>query len=177
MEAAQHLVSSMRPPRRSALRLIAVLVTMIAVSPLAAAAPGPPGPSAITIKSASDASPGVLDARTRMRHGQIARRALTDVLRRSGADVRHVGVPLRQIDISIVAWRIAPVRQGIDVSTELRVVICDERGKILSIVTGRARVSAPDRNAPIVELREQAVAEAVGGMSRSLQSQFARATS
>jgi hypothetical protein len=167
----------MRTSRRSALRLIALLVAVIAVAPLATAAPGSRGRPPITIKSASDASPGVLDARTRMRHGQIARRALLDVLRRSGADVRHAGMPLRQLDISIVAWRIAPVRQGIDVSTELRVVICDERGKILSIVTGRARVSAPDRKAPLVELREQALAEAVGGMTRSLLPQFARAAS
>jgi hypothetical protein len=48
---------------------------------------------------------------------------------------------------------------------------------MLSIVTGRATVSAPSRGAPIAELREQALAEAVGAMSRSLHSQLVRATS
>jgi len=55
-------------------------------------------------------------------------------------------------------------------------VICDDQGKMLSIVTGRARISAPGHTR-IAELREQAVAEAVGGMMQTLQSQLDRTTS
>ena len=155
------------------MRTLALLVAMIVAAPLAIAAPGPRGTPAVTIKSANDASPGVLDPRTRMRHGEIVRRALRDALRRSGADIRHAGIPPRQLDITIVKWRVTPSAGGVDVSTELRVVVCDEQGKILSIVTGRARISAPGHTTPLVELRAQALAEAVGGMTRSLQSQFA----
>jgi hypothetical protein len=83
---------------------------------------------------------------------------------------------MRQVDVAIVAWRVQPATDRITVSAELRVVVCDEHGRILSILTGRASVSAP-RATQITELREQALAEAVGGMSHSLQSQLARTTS
>ena len=64
-----------------------------------------------------------------------------------------------------------------DVSAELKVVLCDDHGKMLSIVTGRATVSAPRGKVRIAELREQALTEAVGGLTHSLQSQLARAAS
>src|SRR5690349_16016166 len=143
----------------------------------AVAAPRSRNEHAVTIATASDDSPGVLDAHARKRHGEIVRRAMLDVLQRSGADVRHAGMEPRQIDVAVVAWRVTQVAAELSVGAELRVVVCDGRGRMLSIVTGRATVSAPSRGARIAELREQALAEAVGAMSRSLQSQLARATS
>jgi len=154
-----------------------MIIAMSAVAPIAWAAPGPRSRPAVTIKTASDASPGVLEAHVRERHAEILRQALLDALHRTGADVRHAGMPPRQIDVSITAWHIAAAANRVDVSTELRVVICDEHGKMLSIVTGRAKVSARVRTARLGELREQALAEAVGGMTRSLASQFDRAAS
>jgi hypothetical protein len=151
--------------------------------------------SGITIAS-SDQSPGVLDAHERKRHGEIVRRALLDVLEptgglatrrdlaspieRPGTTVRHAGIGGRRIDIAIVAWRVTstgPTGRELSVSTELRAVICDDRGKMLSIVTGRASISVPARSARLAELREQVLAEAIGGMSLSLKSQTRRATS
>lgn len=159
------------------MRALAVVVALVCTADVALAAPRPRGDVGVTIASSSDASPGVLDAHARRRHGEIVRRALLDVLHRSGADVRHAGIGPRQIDAAVVAWHVAPSPAELTVSAELRVVLCDERGKMLSIVTARASVSAPRRGAQLVELREQALAEAVGSMSRSLQSQLARATS
>ena len=158
------------------MRSLAIVLAIAVTASLASAAPRRRGDTGITILSSSDASPGVLDPHARQRHGEILRRALLAVLHRSGIDARHAGIPGRQIDISITAWRVASAASRIDVSTVLRVVICDDQGKMLSIVTGRARVSAPGQT-EIAELREQAVAEAVGGMTRSLQSQLDRATS
>jgi hypothetical protein len=81
-------------------------------------------------------------------------------------------VPQPPAEIDVHCW--SPTTR---VGAELRVVVCDAHGRMLSIVTGRATVSAPSRGARIAELREQALAEAVGAMSRSLQSQLARASS
>lgn len=158
-------------------RMLIVAISLVAAATSAAGgAPSPRIERGVTIASASDDSPGVLDAHARRRHGEIVRRALHDVLRRSGADVRYAGIGARQIDAAVVAWRVSQDAAQLSVSAELRVVVCDERGKMLSIVTGRASVSSPIRGARLAELREQALAEAVGAMSRSLPSQLARAT-
>jgi hypothetical protein len=159
-----------------AVRTLVLVIALSIVGTAASAAPRPRNERAVTIASSSDDSPGVLDAHTRKRHGEIVRRALLDVLQRSGADVRHAGIEPRQIDVAVVAWHVTQTGRQISVAAELRIVVCDDRGKMLSIVTGRAIVSAPNRATPIAELREQALAEAVGAISRSLQSQLVRAT-
>jgi hypothetical protein len=156
------------------MRTLVVAAALALTAHIAAAAPrGAPG---VVIASSSDSSPGTLDVRARVQHREIVRRALLDVLHRSGADVRHAGIGVRRLDVAIVAWRVTPSTGQLDVAVELRVVICDETGRMLSILTGRARMSAPDR-APLPALREQVLAEAVRGMTSSLQSQLARAVS
>jgi hypothetical protein len=157
--------------------LVVAISLVAAATSLANAAPALRIERGVTIASASDASPGVLDPHARKRHGEIVRRALHDVLQRSGADVRYAGIGARQIDAAVVGWRVAQDVAQLSVSAELRVVVCDERGKMLAIVTGRARVSSPVRSARLADLRAQALAEAVGAMSRSLPPALARATS
>jgi len=163
-------------------RMLIVAISLVAAATSAAvAAPVARSERGVTIASASDDSPGVLDAHARKRHGEIMRRALRDVLQRAGAEVRYAASGARQgmqqIDAAVVAWHVAQDAAQLSVSAELRVVVCDERGKMLSFVTGRASVSSPIRGARLAELREQALAEAVGALSRSLPSQLARATS
>jgi len=158
------------------MRCLAMILALAVTGHLAAAAPARRGDAGVTIWSSSDASPGKLDPHVRQRHGEILRRALLDVLHRSGVEGRHAGIPRRQIDVSITAWRVTSAASRIDVSTVLRVVISDEQGKMLSILTGRARVSAAGQT-EIAGLREQALAEAVDGMTISLRSQLDRAAS
>jgi hypothetical protein len=160
------------------MRIFPVLIAMAVTGSLAAAAaaaPGLRGRPGVTIASASDASPGRLASHERERHAEIVRQALRDVLHRSGADVRRGGMPMRQIDVSVVGWNVATLAGRIDVSAVLRLVICDDHGRMLSIVTGRASVSG--RSTQLAALREQVLAEAIGGMTRQLASQLARATS
>lgn len=128
---------------------------------------------AVMISSTVDHSPGQLDARVRGQHGEIARRTLRDVLRRSGADVRLAAIGARKLDVSVVKWKIAPSGPQLDVTVELRVIVADEHGRMLSILTGRAKVSAPGET-PIAQLREEAIAEAVRGMTPALQAQLRR---
>jgi hypothetical protein len=159
------------------MRALILAVALIATTSSAVAQPRYLASSGVTIASASDRSPGVLDAHARKRHGEIVRRAVRDVLHRSGTTVRHAGVGARRIDIAVVGWRVAPSGTDLLVSAELRAVVSDERGKMLSIVTGRASISAPARSAHLLALREQVLAEAVAGMSDLLRSQVDRATS
>jgi hypothetical protein len=164
-----------------ALLLIVAIPLVAAATTAANAAPLLRVERGVTIASASDDSPGVLDAHARKRHGQIVRRALHDVLQRAGADVRYAGIGTRrgaqQIDAAVVGWRVAQDAAQLSVSAELRVVVCDERGKMVAIVTGRASVSSPVRGARLAELREQALAEAIGAMGRRLSPALALATS
>jgi hypothetical protein len=158
------------------MRTLALVVALAVSGGAAAAAPRPRSEYGVTIASSGDDSPGVLDVHTRRRHGEIVRRALLDVLHRWGANVRHDGIAPRQLDAAIIAWHVASSASRTDVSAELKVVLCDDHGKMLSIMTGRATVSAPRGNVRLAELREQVLAEAVGGMTRSLQSQLDRTT-
>lgn len=152
------------------MRTLVLAVALATMAHVASAGP----PLGVLIASSNDSSPGMLDARARVQHREIVRRTLLDVLHRSGADVRPPGSGLRRLDVAIVAWHVTPSTDRVDVAVELRVVICDEHGRMLSILTGRGRISAPDR-APLPGLREQVLAEAIRGMSPSLQSQLVRA--
>jgi len=151
------------------MRIIALAVAVVLSGSIAHASAH--GERAVTIASASDASPGVLAPAARKRHGAIVRQAMLDVLRRAGVSVGHAGA--RQLDVAVIAWRIVPRAGTTDVTAELRVVVCDGHGKMLAIVSGRATVSGS--SAQLTSLREQALAEAVGGMTRTLRSQLAPA--
>ncbi len=154
------------------MRTLALVLVLAVTGGVASAAPRPRGERGVTIASASDASPGVLDTSARKRHAEIVRHALLDVLRRSGSDTRLAGIAPRQIDAAVVSWRVTPRGRGTDVSAQIRIVVCDGHGKMLSILTGRATVTgAPGQ---IAQLREQALAEAVGGMTANLTTQLAR---
>jgi hypothetical protein len=159
------------------MRSLVLAIALLGAAPVVAAA-GPRGVPGVTVASSSDSSPGVLDAHARSQHGEIVRRALLDVLRRSGADVRHAGIGPRKLDAVVTAWRISTAAHQTDVAVELRVVIADDHGRMRSILTGRARVSAPaapGRATPLAELREQAIAEAVRSLRPALEDQLARA--
>ena len=151
------------------MRSLLLAAALVAATPNLAAA----GTLAVMIASSSDTSPGVLDAHARTEHCAIVRRALRDVLRRAGTDVRSTGSGARRLDVAVVAWHVTPAARQTDVAVELRVIVADERGRMRSIVTGRAKVSA-EGSAPLAELREQALAEAIRGIAPTLQAQLAR---
>lgn len=155
------------------MRSLWIAVALFAASARTNVAEAAPGTLAVMIASSSDTSPGVLDAHARTEHGAIVRRALRDVLRRAGAEVRLTGSGARRLDVAVVAWRVLPAAQQTEVAVEIRVIVNDERGRMISIVTGRAKVSAPG-SAKLAELREEAIAEAIRGIAPTLQTQLAR---
>ncbi|HEV7558550.1 MAG TPA: hypothetical protein VGO00_23935, partial [Kofleriaceae bacterium] len=106
------------------------------------------------VTSACDSSPGQLDAATRKLHGEIARRALTNSLDKNSVVVEGK----RQLDVSVTSWLVSIAGSRTDVTAEVRIVICDAHGKMLSIVHGKAKVTA--YRAKVDDLRRQAIAEA-----------------
>jgi len=138
---------------------------------VAGAAIAAPGSSGVSVMTACDSSPGRLDARARALHGEIARRAATESLHRSGIAARHRG-GAHQLDVSVTRWRVASAGGRSDVTAEIRIVLCDDAGRMLSIANGRATISG--RSAQLAELREQAIAEGVGHLVARLGPQLAR---
>jgi hypothetical protein len=129
-----------------------------------------PDTGGVSVMTACDSSREQLDVQARKAHGQIARRAATETLHRSGIVARRVGTAPRQLDVSVTAWRIATVGGRTDVTADIRIVLCDNTGKMLVIVNGTATASG--RNARLAVLREQAVAEGVSQLVARLASQL-----
>ena len=108
--------------------------------------------AAVTIATATDDAS--IDAAARKANADVMRRALADVV----APVRG---PARQIDASIIAWHVETVGTQIEVTASLQFAICDAHGQLVSIVSGRATITAPRRSAQLPDLRKQAVETAV----------------
>jgi len=149
-------------------RAIAIIVACVLAGGVATAEPFG-GISVAIVASACDSSPGHLDARTRKLHGDIARRAVTTSLHKNRAEIARSS----QLDVSVVGWTVSTAGNRTDVTVEVRIVICDNHGKMLSIVHGKATVTA--YRARVADLRELAIREAVGGLSPQLRTQLARA--
>jgi hypothetical protein len=148
-------------PSEDPVRAIAIIVALLAGGVATA-----DGINVAVVASACDSSPGHLDAQTRKHHGEIARRAVTTSLHDSHAEIARP----TQLDVSVIGWTVSTVGSRTDVTAEVRIVICDGHGKMLSIVHGKATVTA--HHARVADLREQAISEAVGGLSPQLRSQL-----
>lgn len=128
----------------------------------------------VSVMTAFDASPDRLDAGARELHGRIARRAATETLHRRGIGARRTGPVYRQLDVTVIRWRVARTGGRTDVTAEIRVVLCDGHGRMLSIANGKATASGLDGE--IAALREQAIAEGVGHLVARLGPQLAPAS-
>lgn len=103
----------------------------------------------VLVKSSNDESPGTSDAATRKQHAEIIKRALVDRLRDDpsitsvAGEARRWSLDVRYLDLSVT--RLAATRVGnvIEVATELRIAISDDSGKILSLLSGGAKVQVP----------------------------------
>ena len=114
----------------------------------------------VSVMTACDSSPEELDAAVRELHGRIARRVANETLHRSGLAARRAGGATHQLDVSVTRWRVARAAGHTDVTAEIRLVLCDDKGRMLSIVNGKATASG--QGAELAVLREQAIAEGVG---------------
>jgi hypothetical protein len=103
----------------------------------------------VTIKGTNDDSPGKTDKNTRKQHAEIVRAVLQDQLRAApqvtmlAADAERWGLDARMIDVSVVKLELAQVGGNMEVAAELRLAISDDKGKLLSFLSGGAKVQIP----------------------------------
>lgn len=133
----------------------------------------------VLVKSSNDESPG--DAATRKLHAEIIKRALLDRLRADpsitsvAGEARRWSLEARYLDLSVT--RLAATRVGsmIEVGAELRIAISDDSGKMLSLLSGGAKVQVPAASfdaRTLPALRRDALDGAMQGMFDKLFTQL-----
>jgi hypothetical protein len=103
----------------------------------------------VTIKGTNDDSPGKTDKATRKVNCDILKTALQDQLRTAAQvtmiadDAARWGLDARVIDVSVVKLEVAQTPGYVEVEAELRLAISDDKGKMLSFLSGGAKVQIP----------------------------------
>jgi hypothetical protein len=135
----------------------------------------------VLVNSAADESPGTGDAATRRAHAGIIKHSLLEQLRSdasvtsAASEAQRWALDARHLDLSVT--RLAAVRAGplIEMEAELRVTISDDSGRMLSILSGGAKVQVPaDKFDPryLPALRKEALDNAMRGMFVKLVAQL-----
>jgi len=103
----------------------------------------------VLVKSSSDDSPGSNDKATRKSDAEIVKQALVDSFKAApqvtlaAADAQRWGLDPRAIDLSVTKLEVTRDGGLVEVAAELRLAISDENGKMLSFVSGGAKVQVP----------------------------------
>lgn len=127
----------------------------------------------LLVNSAADDSPGGADKPTRKTHAEIVRRALVDQLRNEASvtstagDAKRWGLDARHIDLSVTKLEVGKAGGFIEVNAELRLAISDDHGKMMSFLSGGAKVQVPDQKFDmryLPSLRKEALENALRGM-------------
>ncbi|MEO6774621.1 MAG: HEAT repeat domain-containing protein [Kofleriaceae bacterium] len=103
----------------------------------------------VMIKSSSDDSPGKADKPTRKQNAEVVKQALLDSFKSApqvtmaAADAQRWGLDPRTIDLSVVKMDVATNGGYVEIAAELRLAISDDKGKMLSFLSGGAKVQIP----------------------------------
>ena len=127
----------------------------------------------VLVNSTNDDSPGKADKATRKEHADILRQTLVShcttnpIVTTVASDAKRLGLDPRHIDLSVVKMDVATVGAVVEVDAQLRLAISDGRGKMLSFLSGGAKVQVPKtRFDPryLPKLRREALENAMRGM-------------
>jgi hypothetical protein len=103
----------------------------------------------VTIKGTNDDSPGKTDKAARKVHAEILKTSLQDQLKTAPqvtmvqTDAERWGLDPRVIDISVTKLEVTQTIGYMEVQTELRLAISDNKGKLISFLSGGAKVQVP----------------------------------
>ncbi|MBZ0234173.1 MAG: hypothetical protein K8M05_17715, partial [Deltaproteobacteria bacterium] len=131
----------------------------------------------MVVKSARDDSPGAHDKKARAQHADVLRATMTTsvagdaTLTSAAADARKYGLGLRNVDVSCVSLVTRQSGGYIEVEAQLRLAISDDRGKMLSFLSGGAKVQVPKAKFDaryLPQLRKEALENAVRGLFANL---------
>ena len=127
----------------------------------------------LLIKSSADDSPGRADRPTRVVHAEIIKRVLAEQLRgeasvtSAASDARRWGLEARHIDLSVIKLDIRRLAGQTEIDAQLRVAISDDNGKMLSFLSGGAKLQVPSNKLDakyLPALRRDALENAMRGM-------------
>ena len=126
----------------------------------------------VQIASAHDDSPDEADAVARDTNRETIRMALLAAMRSSPqltnieAEAKKLGIEARTVDVTIVKLHAEPSDYEIGLSVELKFVVSDGHGKILSVVTGVAKTEVSPRafGTKLPSIRRQLLVDAVQGV-------------
>jgi len=137
----------------------------------------------VTIKSSSDDSPGRATKVARNEHAEIIKQTLRNSFESApqvtmtAAEAQRWGLDARHIDLSVVKMEVDQNGGLVEVDAELRLAISDETGKMLSFLSGGAKVQIPRAkfNARMLpDLRKEALEGAMRGMFDKLLAHLRR---
>lgn len=127
----------------------------------------------LLVSSSADDSPGTADKATRKTHAEIVKRVLTEQLRTEASvtslarDAQRWGLEARHIDLSVTRLDVVTVGSYIEIAAELRLAVSDDNGKMLSFLSGGAKVQVPSQKFDakyLPSLRKEALENAMRGM-------------
>lgn len=127
----------------------------------------------VKINSAADDSPGKADKPTRKIHGEILKETLqksfgsNPMVTMTATDAQRWGLDPRHLDLSVTKLAVVQAGVYIEVEAQLRLAISDDNGKMLSFLSGGAKVQVPKKtfNAKYLpNLRKEALENAMRGM-------------
>ena len=103
----------------------------------------------VLINSSMDDSPGKADKKTRQANAEILRNFLMNQFRANpqlttiAEDAQKKSLTARHLDLSVVKLDVVTGGTHIEVEAQLRLAISDAKGKMLSFVSGGAKVQVP----------------------------------
>jgi len=103
----------------------------------------------VTVKGTNDDSPGKTDKATRKAHADFLATSLKDSLSKARQvtmvenDAQRWGLEPRQLDVSVVKLEVTQTTAYVEIAVELRLAISDNKGKMLSFLSGGAKVQVP----------------------------------
>lgn len=127
----------------------------------------------LLVNSSADDSPGTADKRTRKARADIIKRVLLDNLKTEtsvtslAGDAQRWGLLARHIDLSVTRLGVDRTSGMVEVGAELRLAISDDSGKMLSFLSGGAKVQVPAGKFDaryLPELHREALENAMRGM-------------
>ena len=127
----------------------------------------------VLIKGTNDDSPGKADKPTRKANADILKQALLDELKAApqvtmtASVAQRWGLDARHIDLSVVKMELVQAGGYVEMQTELRLAISDDTGKMISFLSGGAKVQVPRskfNQSAVPMMRRDALEGAMRGM-------------
>lgn len=127
----------------------------------------------LLVNSSADESPGNADKPTRKLHADTVKRVLVERFKTDASvtsvadDAQRWGLLARHIDVSVTKLDVGKSAGNVEIDAELRLAISDDSGKMLSFLSGGAKVQVSSQKFDpkyLPALRKEALENAMRGM-------------